>query len=211
MPRIVRDLSILIAFCGAFYLLVVFVRGETSGAETGSNFSLDRIRGDQMIKGGNWEQAIKHFSRIVEKDKYNGLAMARLAQAKIEILFEKGNDYQKKLDTSYYSAAKLEEIWEALQDQAKQHIEEQKTLLEYEHYYPIGIRNLAQLHCFLGNDEVAVQYTRYYIRGGNYLGGPIATDPKMKRLRRREDFEKLVRLEKHYLPFFKTHSSDLKN
>lgn len=202
MPKMVRDLTILIAFCGAFYLLVVFVRGDSKAADNPSNFSIDRLQGDQMIEDGNWKQAIVHFTNIVEKDQYNGLAQVKLSMAEIETLFELVEDFEKKSKSNYYSQAQHKQKWEALEERAHRCMDLQDNLLQFDYYYPIALRNMAQLHCFVGNEDKAIEYATRYVKGGSYLGGPVASDKRMRSLRHRPEFRKLQRLEQSYLPYF---------
>lgn len=202
MPKIVRDLTILIAFCGAFYLLVVFVRGDSPGPETTSNFSIDRLEGDRMMKIGNWEQAIEHFSRLVKKDKYNGLAQANLCLANIEVLFEQGEAFEKAKRSNTYSQTQMDTQWKSLQQRAEQCIESQKGLAQFDYYRGTVSRNLAQLHCFLGNEDKAIQYARRYVKGGLHHGGPLSSDRKLRPLRNRPDFQQLLQLERSYFTYF---------
>lgn len=155
-----------------------------------------------MIDSGDWQQAIKHFSRIVEKDKYNGLAQANLSLAEIEMLFQQDQQFKEKSKANAYTQAQIIEQQAALTAQANRCIELQKTLAQFEYYRGIASRNLAQLYCFLGNEEEAIKHAERYVRHGWLLGGPLASDRRMKTIWQRPEFKRLLRIEQSYLPYF---------
>ena len=192
MPKIIRDIAILIAFCGAFLLLIFFVRGESTKAATSSNFSTDRLEGDRMLRDEKWEQAIVHFSRLVEKDKYNGLAQMSLSKAAFSKLYEEGIAFTKKSEAGEYSEDAKKEISVQLRAQAIECIEIHNKLLRFERYEAEGYRNLAALNCFIGDEDEAMKFLERYVRSNSYHGGNIQFDPKLSSLWEREDFKKLI-------------------
>ena len=198
MPKIIRDIAILIAFCGAFLLLIFFVRGESTKAASSSNFSGDRIEGDRMLREKNWEQAIVHYTRLVEKDKYNGLAQMSLSKAMISKLYEEGVAFTKKLKAGEYSDEEKKNISEQLRTQAVDCIETQNQLLRFPKYQTESYRNLAALNCFIGDDDEAMKFLRRFIRSNSYYGGTIRFDPRLSSLWEREDFQNLFAAESEY-------------
>jgi len=209
MPKIARDLAILVAFCGAFYLLIIFVRGETTKAATSSNFSIDRLEGDRMIQELDWDQAIVHFTRLVEKDKYNGLAQANLSYAEIEKLFDARNEFAEKAKSSSYSKKETQVIREELLGDAQRCIEIQDKLMRFPRYYSTGLRNLAALNCFLGKHDNAMNLLYEYMDEKNPTNLSIWSDPKLDPLRSREDFQQLLILEHRSPQHFRMPYSDV--
>ncbi len=72
MKRILRDALILILVCGVFYLTA---RAVTTLSNTDEKpFSEDRMLADQYLGERNWPQAAVHFSKLTDRDPYNGYA-----------------------------------------------------------------------------------------------------------------------------------------
>jgi tetratricopeptide (TPR) repeat protein len=202
IPKIARDVSILIAFCGAFYLLIVLVRGKTTEASTSSNFSMDRLQGDRLMEQGNWKQAIPHFTKLVEKDKYNGLAQAQLGAAEIQILNEQDTEHLQHLKKGVFSAEQLETSRTQLHKTAQRCIRTQEALIRFDQYRTLALRNLAWLNIIIGNEDKAIEFLTEYINGGSYTEGSIDFDERFDALRYREDFQQLIRIENQYSPHF---------
>ncbi len=200
MPKIVRDLAILIAFCGAFFLLVIFVRGTSTKASTASNFSNDRIQGDRMMSEGNWEKAIVHFVRLIEKDKYNAFAFKNLGDAEISDLYEQASEYFEKSRNKVYSDEEADSGRDRLLQHAARCIEIQKRLLKFDRYRGEALRDLAAISCFIGQRDQAMDYLYEYIDVGKFTGLPMWGDPKLGSLRERQDFCELTYREGHRLP-----------
>lgn len=202
MAKIIRDLGILLAFCGAFCLLIVFVRGDSTKAATSSNFSMDRLEGDRMMKEENWEQAIVHFARLIEKDPYNGLAQSNLIEAEVAKLYEDGADFVRNMRAETYSKDEAKAVRIQLRADAARCIEIQDRLMRFQRYRALGLRNLAALNCFLGKKDEAMTFLNQYAEEGDFIGLPIGSDPKLGSLRTREDFRKLLRIERRFLPHY---------
>jgi len=200
MPKIVRDLSILIAFCGAFYLLIILVRGETTNASTSSNFSFDRLEGDRSFMEKDWEQAILHFQKLVEKDKYNALAQAKLTDAKMKNLYEDCVQYMKLKKQGKLSQEEQKASRSDLRETASHCIEVQYDLIRFDNYRSRALRNLACLYTFIGKRDEAIKFLTQYVEGGSYIEGSIAFDAKLAPLREREDFQQLIKVERKFLP-----------
>ena len=191
MSKTIRDIAILIAFCSAFLLLIFFVRGESTKAATSSNFSMDRLEGDRTLKEKNWEQAIVHFTRLVEKDKYNGLAQMSLSKAAISKLYDEGLAFAKKVKAGKYTDDEEKDIAVKLRDQAVECMEIQNRLIRFERYRPEAYHNLAALHCFIGDDDEAMKALQTYVGSNSYNGGNIRFDQRLSSLWEREDFQKM--------------------
>ncbi len=65
----------LIAFCGAFYLLTVFVsRLDASGLDDGSDFSVARQQADEFWTNRDYASAADEYEKLTEADPFNGHA-----------------------------------------------------------------------------------------------------------------------------------------
>ena len=204
MPKIIRDIAILIAFCCAFLLLIFLVRGESTKATTSSNFSEDRLEGDQALKEEDWKQAIVHFARLVEKDKYNGLAQMNLSKAKISKLYEEGIAFTEKVKAGDYSDDEKENIGSKLRAQAVDCIETQNQLRRFPKYQSASYCNLAALNCFIGEDDEAMKFIKKFVRSSSYRGGDVRFDPRFSSLWEREDFKNLFKA----VPDFQRYDQD---
>jgi tetratricopeptide (TPR) repeat protein len=202
IPKIARDVSILIAFCGAFYLLIVLVRGKTTEASTSSNFSMDRLQGDRLMEQGNWKQAIPHFTKLVEKDKYNGLAQAQLSAANLQILYEQDSEHRQDARKGVLAPEQLKTSRTQLHKTAQQCIQTQQGLIRFDQYRTLALRNLAWLHVLIGNEDEAIEFLTEYINDGSYTEGSIDFDERFDALRHRDDFQQLIRIENQYSPHY---------
>jgi len=196
MPKLVRDLLILIVFCGAFYLLIVLVRGESHKPAPASNFSQDRIEGDRMLQERNWEQAIVHFSRIVKKDKYNSLAMANICRSKTALLYQHYFDYREKSQSEDFSEDKLNALRNQIREEAADCITPLEKLAKFEHHRGAAYREIAELHSYLGNDAEAVDYLRNYVEYGDFSEVPIYGDSNFNSLHHLDEFHEVIKLER---------------
>lgn len=79
---IVRDVTVLVAFCGAFYLLITFVNrldGETS--KEASDFSAAREQADSAAEDKDWDSAADEYRKLTTQDPFNGYAWDRYASS----------------------------------------------------------------------------------------------------------------------------------
>ena len=195
MPKLVRDLAILFAFCGAFYFLVVLVRGESTKPPSSSNFSRDRIEGDRLMQEENWEKAILYFERISENDKYNGLAIANICRSKIALLNQNYVEYLEKSELSSVSEDQKAAMREEVDAKAESCIEPLQKLAKFDQHKGRALRKIAAIHCFLGNDETAVDYLEKYLLTDDPYGLPIYRDATFDTLRYLDKFHDLIETE----------------
>lgn len=89
--RIVRDVSLVIAFCAGFLTLIWFANSlQTQHEETSSEFSQYRIKADEATQKRNLDESLQNLRSMVAKDPYDGRAQYRLA----ETLFSKIIDWK---------------------------------------------------------------------------------------------------------------------
>jgi tetratricopeptide (TPR) repeat protein len=75
LKRFIRDAGILLAFCGAFYCLTVFVgRLDGESGNDGTDFSPARKRADVYFKRKDWNSASIEFRTLTEQDPFDGNA-----------------------------------------------------------------------------------------------------------------------------------------
>ena len=75
MRRFLRDTGILLAFCGAFYLLTVMVnRLDGDSGNDPSDFSPARKRANKLVHNKDWSAAKYEFKKLTEQDPFNGYA-----------------------------------------------------------------------------------------------------------------------------------------
>lgn len=81
--RIIRDVSLVVVFCGGFLALIWFANSlqAPSHEETNSEFSQYRIEADEAIQERNLDVSLQNLRSMVAKDPYDGRAQYKLAGA----------------------------------------------------------------------------------------------------------------------------------
>jgi len=81
--RIIRDVSLVVVFCGGFLALIWFANSlqDTSNAENNSEFSQYRIEADEATQERNIDVSLQNLRSLVAKDPYDGRAQYKLATA----------------------------------------------------------------------------------------------------------------------------------
>ena len=96
--RIIRDVSLVIAFCVGFLALIWFANSlqAPQHEENSSEFSQYRIKADEATQKRNLDVSLQNLRSMVAKDPYDGRAQYRLA----ETLFSKIIDWKVEATTS---------------------------------------------------------------------------------------------------------------
>ena len=96
--RIIRDVSLVVVFCGGFLALIWFANSlqNASHEETNSEFSQFRVEADDAIQKRNLDLSLQNLRSMVAKDPYDGRAQYRLAAT----LFSKTIEVQTEIANS---------------------------------------------------------------------------------------------------------------
>ena len=89
--RIIRDVSLVIAFCGGFLTLIWFANSlqAPQHEETSSEFSQYRVKADEAIQKRNLDVSLQNLRSMVAKDPYDGRAQYTLAQTLFSKIIER--------------------------------------------------------------------------------------------------------------------------
>jgi tetratricopeptide (TPR) repeat protein len=82
LRRFLRDVTVLVAFCGAFYLLITFVnRLDGESSNEASDFSVAREAADSLAQEEDWTAAAEEYRKLTLQDPFNGYAWERYASS----------------------------------------------------------------------------------------------------------------------------------
>lgn len=195
MKRIARDMLVVVAFCGAFYLLTKLVGDSTSANASLSNFSQERLDGDQSMEAKDWPRAIESFRKVVERDPYNGRARHYLAEAAMRQQSKNFKAYRKKVLELEGDVEKLEQLNKAMRSEIEACIELQKEQLPFHKYRRYGLTNLLFLQCNLGDRKAALQALQDYVSNVERYRPGLSRDPRLSLLAREPEFIRFYRLD----------------
>ena len=89
--RIIRDVSLVVAFCAGFLALIWFANSlqAPQDEETSSEFSQYRIKADEAIQKRKLDVSLQNLRSMVAKDPYDGRAQYRLAETLFSKIIER--------------------------------------------------------------------------------------------------------------------------
>lgn len=199
MNRIVRDVLILIAFCGSFYMLTRFAGSQENSIGGRSNFSAARLRADESARDGNWESAITNYDKLLEEDPTNTLAMYRRGAVNLNRVTRIVRDLGKRRRTAKKEqdddlVDQIESEISMLTDDAIAH---EKKLLQSPRYRTAATRHLMVLYCFAGDKTSALDLLEecfsddMLVKQANQ--NLLLLDPRLEILRDEPRFQNLCR------------------
>lgn len=125
--KIFRDFGVLVAFCGAFYLLVTFVNRLDGGNQNSdSDFSPTRKQADRYFyRESDFTSAAEQYEKLTQVDPHNGLAWSMLASSR----YEERTAAKRQLDQVDTSDESRADEYQRLEAEV-----ERLSLLAYEAY-----------------------------------------------------------------------------
>ena len=165
--RILRDVGILIGFCGCFYLLIVVV-GELEGSdETLEDFSRDRRRADVYYRRQNWNVAADSYKRLTEEDPYNGRAWYMLASCYNSKAYD---DLSLINDVVEDGSAESENQIKKLEESSQAHFKTAKSYFEtssrFARFRIDSVVRLSVILCELDDHDSALQRLTEFVELG---------------------------------------------
>ena len=224
MKRFFRDTGILLAFCGAFYVLILMVGGLDGDSNTdASEFSPLRIRADRFEDKNDWGSAIIEFEKLTEVDPYNGYAWNRLGSLLLKTKRDAIGQWDE-LDSNQRESTAAIEISKRIEETTNRTAGVFDELSKFARYRPYALLQLAVLECDRNNhDEALDKLEEFVARGyttGNGLSNALAFGvgpenavwvatrvPENVRLHQYRRFWSLVRRENERRSEFDFHSS----
>ena len=147
IKKIVRDLLILVVFCGLFYGLtkgIDFV-GENPVAQTEvSEFSPARIAADDAVSRGRWEDAIVELEKLIEDDPYNGHAWYTLGEQHASLVYHYRRNHRKAMNSGR-SQERLDMYVELIEKHTAPAIEAFERAMDFARFRNLSRINLARV------------------------------------------------------------------
>jgi len=170
LNHVLRDIIILILFCGGFYLLTQTVNmlgGNTSIMAATSEFSKARRDADYYLERKENELAIPHLVKLTEQDPNNSHAWFHLARCNFSLFKQR----RKLTINNTFEPESNEEKGKAYANQA---IKAYKKVLDYPRYRRFAKKDLSIIYAQLDERELALKYLREAVeeRAFSYRTGP---------------------------------------
>lgn len=192
--RIIRDLLVLMGFCGAFLiLLLAFGTLDGSDSDDVIDFSEQRLRADRSKQRKDWEAAKVNLVQLIERDPYDGRAQFEYATTLYKqrsALADKLQDFE---DIGQEGASEAQAIAVELDEFNRRSIAELTKAKEFARYRGRSLLFLSVVEAERGNWEQALDHLDEFVEGGNFTfdgldyqakvfgeGGESMTDPGAK-------------------------------
>jgi hypothetical protein len=210
LNRIFLDAGVLVAFCGCFYLLTLFVSQLDGKDVDDKDFSVNRIEADLTLKNEDWAAANASFQKLVDDDPYNGRATFILATSHYMLALEAMKKREELKKTG--EETNFEELDQTIQENTEKSKEVYLRARGFARYRNGALLRLAVMECRQDNEEAAMEHlsdfvnheghTQYGLdkytefgRGGKSMASP-GTEPVVDaKLHRSPRFWELVRKE----------------
>lgn len=193
--RIVRDVLVLLGFCGAFLVLVLlFGNLDASDADDMVDFSASRLKADQSKKKKDWESAKTSLKTLIDRDPFDGRAQFEYAST----LYKQRSNLIDKLDELAEAGdTESAEVIKLRADLAKYNessILELSKAKQFARYRGRSLVFLAVVEVERGEFDSSLDYLELFVDAGNYTydglespqsrvfgqGGIPMTDPGAK-------------------------------
>ncbi len=175
MKRFIRDAGILLTFCGAFYLVIVFVSRLDGDSNSDANeFSPVRKRADAFVENKDWDSAIAEYQKLTRLDPYNGHAWQELTGLIWEVRRVAIFDWNL-LEAEERESAKGKEISQKIKDTSDRVF---KTLMEvskFARYRSYALFRLAILESDRSNYDEALDHLEEFVGRGFMTNQGLST------------------------------------
>ncbi len=167
LKRFFRDTGILLAFCGAFYLLTVLVNRLEGDAESdASDYSPARKRANVLVINKDWPSARIEFQKLMEQDPLNGYAWDGYASCLWEIRRSAIQDWNELSRSKPLSAELSDERDQQIADLDNQTRQALLKVRKFARYRYSALLRLAALECDQGNYDDAMDFLEEFIGRG---------------------------------------------
>jgi len=184
LKRFIRDFTVLLGFCGAFYLLTVLMSRLDKEPADSTDFSQARKRADVSMRTRDWTSASADFLALAKQDPYNGHAWYRCASsfnAQRNLVYQSIQTALADLNEAQESDTSEEESEETLKElqadldrlgaQAKEAFSKAK---QFARYRADSLLNLAAIESYEGNNAASLGYLEQFVNNGNYTARGLA-------------------------------------
>lgn len=168
IKRVLRDLLVLVAFCGSFLLFIYLVGGlDGNGDDDSVDFSQNRVVADTAVEKKDWETALANLKAIIDRDPYDGRAQFEYAR----IYYRLRGVALVKLSEFAISEVRNREyraVEEELKINSQRATEELLKAKDHARYRGRALLWLAVIACDDGDFEAALKYLEEFVDAGNY-------------------------------------------
>lgn len=172
--RIIRDLSILGAICGTFYVSALIVGNFNAAEGAEESLSAERKSADRSERRQDWSQATIEFEQLALQDPFNGFAKFKWAENLLklrELLLEK----IEPLTADDANSARLTTLQQQLSDIEDRALLALREASEFLRYRGKTLKRLAILHAQRDEYEQALATLEMFVSEGYWLHYGIAS------------------------------------
>lgn len=176
LRRLLRDVTVLIAFCGAFYLLITFVnRLDADSNDEVSDFSVAREEADTLAKGENWESAADEYLKLTKQDPYNGYAWERYAASYYALRFQALKELDTLKQVGVEDPARLDAVREKVKQNGDKSYQIFSKVREFARFRGGALLRMAVIDSYRGNNEEALDLLEEFVDAGQNTQQGLAT------------------------------------
>ena len=170
VKRVVRDLIVLLIFCGTFYVSTLVVgHFEEKEKPQPNNFSASRIEGDECVRVANWEDAVPIFKKLTEEDPFNGYAQFRLSSSYRFIWQGIVQKINKEKESGNSAEQTLKDLEQQRQFFEKLALESNEKTSEFLRYRGPALYQLAMIYASRNEFEKALTLLDEFVNDGNWV------------------------------------------
>lgn len=164
LRRFLRDVTVLVAFCGAFYLLITFVnRLDGKSAKEASDFSVAREEADALSQQEDWTAAAEEYRKLTEQDPYNGYAWERYASSFYTMRFAALKELEAMEVSGESDPVKLEEVRRRITENGDKSYEILLNVREFARFRGGALLRMAVIDAYRENYDHALELLQEFV------------------------------------------------
>ena len=166
--RLLRDVLVLVAFCGCFLLFIKMVGGlDGDDDKDAVDFSRNRVIADAAVDQKEWNTALSNLELLIERDPFDGRAQFEYAR-----IYYRLRGMALVRMSEFNSTERGNEAYQALEQelelQSRRATEELLKAKEHARYRGRSLLWLAVIACEDEDFETALDYLEEFVDAGNY-------------------------------------------
>ena len=200
MKRILRDVTLLLAFCAAFYGITVLINwlGARSSPVQAEEFSFDRRKADQFVAQRDWAKAAIYFENLTREDPFNGHAWYWLGFSHYSQQFPFFQRINRELRKSEPDQQKIDEWKRQAEVFGRQAIPAFERAVDFARYRNLARFRLARIHAYYGETDRALEYLREAVDDNFHctFRGGLRSVMEFQEMRDLSEFQAIVKTER---------------
>ncbi|MEM7454597.1 MAG: hypothetical protein AAF456_09635 [Planctomycetota bacterium] len=193
--KLIRDLLILVVFCGAFYGLTrgIDLMGDQPAVQAEvTEYSAARIAADDAVSRGRWEDAIVELDKLIVDDPFNGHAWYTLGEQHAALVYHYRRNYRTAVNRGR-SQDRLDMYLELIEEHTGPAIAAFERAMDFARFRNLSRVNLAHLYNVEDRDDEAIAMLRAAMEEGFSVNGGLRRN--FFSLRSHPEFEELREIE----------------